>query len=80
MYLILKAWYGLHDMYRKIIGLLIYVGMYLACQHVAVVPVPSLLSTRDLLTKQGQLMQCCVQCFTLLEAIVDEQMLNEYHF
>ena len=25
-------------------------------------------------------MQCCVQRFTLLEAIVDEQMTNEYLF
>ena len=35
---------------------------------------------RDLLSKQKQLMQCCVQRFTLLEAIVDEQMPNEYRF
>ena len=40
----------------------------------------SLLSTRDLLSKQRQLVQCCVQRFTLLEAIVDEQMTNEYLF
>ena len=37
-----------------------------------------MLSTRDLVSKQRQLMQCCVQRFTLLEAIVDEQITNEY--
>ena len=37
-----------------------------------------MLSTRDLVSKQRQLMHCCVQRFTLLEAIVDEQMTNEY--
>ena len=37
-----------------------------------------MLSTRDLLSKQRQLMYCCVQRFTLLKAIVDEQMTNEY--
>ena len=36
-----------------------------------------MLSTRDLLSKQRQLMQCCVKRFTLLKAIVDEQMTNE---
>ena len=40
----------------------------------------SLLSTRDLLSKQRQLMQCCVQRFTLLEAIVEEQTTIEYRF
>ena len=37
-----------------------------------------MLSTRDLVSKQIQLMHCCVHRFTLLEAIVDEQMTNEY--
>ena len=37
-----------------------------------------MLPTRDLVSKQRQLMHCCVQHFTLLEAIVDEQMTNEY--
>ena len=39
-----------------------------------------LVSTRDLLSKQRQLMQYCVKRFTLLKAIVDEQMTNEYRF
>ena len=39
-----------------------------------------MLSTRDLLSKQRQLMQCCVKRFTLLKAIVDKQMTNEYRF
>ena len=41
------------------------------------VRIRSLLSTRDLLSKHRQLMQCCVQHFTLLEVIVDGQMINE---
>ena len=40
----------------------------------------SLLSTQDLLSKQRQLMQCCVQRFTLLEAFVDAKMINENRF
>ena len=40
----------------------------------------SLPSTRDLLSKQRQLMQRCVQRFTLLEVIVDEETVNENCF
>ena len=44
------------------------------------VRIRSLLSTRDLLSKQRQLMQRFVQRLTVLEAIMDEQMNNENLF
>ena len=40
----------------------------------------SLPSTQDLISKQRRLMQCCMQRFTLLEAIMDEQTVNESCF
>ena len=42
-------------------------------------PVPAIF-TQGLLSKQRQLIQCCVSRFTLLEACTDEQMLGEHRF